>query len=191
MNTPNTPHGLRTPLEGTPAQPWDPLAPIDAPLCLHEPTVLADWVDYNGHMSESCFLLVFGDNTDAFFRLIGVDEAYRQGSGHSFYTVQTMIHHVREATLGDPLHLSLQLLDADDRRVHLFHSMVHGHSGELLATGEQLLTHVDMGREPAQSTTDLVFTLAVRDRVHLAEVLRTLKRTPSVIKAQRAKPTRS
>jgi GTP pyrophosphokinase len=48
-----------------------------------------------------------------------------------------------------------------------------------------------MGREPAQSTTDLVFTLAVRDRVHLAEVLRTLKRTPSVIKAQRAKPTRS
>ena len=146
MNTPPTTHGLRTPLEGTPAQPWDPLAPIDAPLCLHEPTVLADWVDYNGHMSESCFLLVFGDNTDAFFRLIGVDEAYRQGGGHSFYTVQTMIHHVREAALGDPLRLTLQLLDADDRRVHLFHAMTHAHSGELLATGEQLLTHVDMAQ---------------------------------------------
>lgn len=146
MNTPNTPHGLRTPLEGTPAPAWDPLAPIDAPLCLHQPTVLAEWVDYNGHMSESCFLLVFGDHTDAFFRLIGVDEAYRQAGGHSFYTVQTMIHHVREAALGDPLHLSLQLLDADDRRLHLFHAMTHGLSGELLATGEQLLTHVDMAQ---------------------------------------------
>ena len=60
-----------------------------------------------------------------------------------------------------------------------------------VAAAEADITHVDMGREPAQSTTDLVFTLAVRDRVHLAEVLRTLKRTPSVIKAQRAKPTRS
>ena len=60
-----------------------------------------------------------------------------------------------------------------------------------VAAAEADITHVDMGREPAQSTTDLVFTLAVRDRVHLAEVLRTLKRTPSVIKAQRAKPTRT
>jgi len=60
-----------------------------------------------------------------------------------------------------------------------------------VAAAEADITHVDMGREPAQSTTDLVFTLAVRDRVHLAEVLRTLKRTPSVIKAQRAKPART
>ena len=137
-------HGLRTPLEGTPAKPWDPDAPIDAPLCLHQPTVLAEWVDYNGHMSESCFLLVFGDNSDAFFRMLGVDEAYRDRGGHSFYTVQTMMHNLREAALGDRLRLTLQLLDADDRRLHLFHAMHHAKSGALLATGEQLLAHVDM-----------------------------------------------
>jgi acyl-CoA thioester hydrolase len=147
MSEPTPPtHGLRTPLEGTPAKVWDPLAPIEAPLCLHRPTVIQDWVDYNGHMSESCFLLVFGDSSDAFFRLIGIDEAYRDLGGHSFYTVQTMIHNIREAALGDPLHLTLQLLDADDRRLHLFHAMHHAQSGELLSTGEQLLTHVDMVR---------------------------------------------
>lgn len=137
-------HGVRTPLEGTPAKLWDPQAPIEAPLCLHRPAVLADWVDYNGHMSESCFLLVFGDSSDAFFRLIGIDERYRDVGGHSFYTVQTLIHHIREAALGDPLRLTLQLLDADDRRIHLFHAMFHGETGALLATGEQMLTHVDM-----------------------------------------------
>jgi GTP pyrophosphokinase len=48
-----------------------------------------------------------------------------------------------------------------------------------------------MGDEPAQSATDIRFTVAVRDRVHLATVLRSLKRTPSVLKAQRAKSTRN
>lgn len=28
--------------------------------------------------------------------------------------------------------------------MHIFHSMYHGHSGELLATTEQMLLHVDM-----------------------------------------------
>lgn len=54
-----------------------------------------------------------------------------------------------------------------------------------IASAEADITHVDMGDEPAQTATDIRFSVAVRDRVHLAEVLRSLKRTASVIKAQR------
>jgi GTP pyrophosphokinase len=54
-----------------------------------------------------------------------------------------------------------------------------------IASAEADITHVDMGDEPAQTATDIRFSVAVRDRVHLAEVLRSLKRTTSVIKAQR------
>jgi carnitine 3-dehydrogenase len=136
-------HGLKTPLEGVQAAQWDPTAPIPAPLRLISPTVPQDWVDYNGHMSESCYLLVFGDQSDAFFRYIGIDEAYREG-GYSLFTVQTMIFNLAEAHLGDPLALALQLLDADEKRLHIFHTMHHGETGELLATGEQMLLHVDM-----------------------------------------------
>ena len=137
------PQRLSTPLEGTPARAWDPSAPIAAPLCLHQPRVLPEWVDYNGHMSESCYLLAFGDQSDAFFRLIGIDEAYRAG-GHSLFTVQTMIFNLAEAHLGDQLNLSLQLIDADEKRLHIFHAMHNAETGELLATGEQMLVHVDM-----------------------------------------------
>ncbi len=136
-------HGLRTPLEGVAARPLTPGEPIAAPLRLIGPTVPRDWVDYNGHMSESCYLLVFGDQSDAFFRLIGIDEAYRAG-GHSLFTVQTMIFNLAEAHLGDRLDLSLQLLDADDKRLHIFHAMHNAETGVLLATGEQMLVHVDM-----------------------------------------------
>jgi len=140
---PDLGHGLRTPLEGMAAQAWQPGQPIAAPLRLIAPTVPNAWVDYNGHMSESCYLLAFGDQSDAFFRFIGIDEAYR-ASGYSLFTVQTMIFNLAEAHLGDRLNLSLHLLDADDKRLHIFHAMHNAETGELLATGEQMLVHVNL-----------------------------------------------
>lgn len=131
-----------TPYEGTGHRTWQEGAEIPAPLALHTTPVRPEWADYNGHMSESCFLLVFGDNSDAFFRWIGIDEAYRE-AGRSLFTVETHIHHLREAAEGDPLTLTLQLLDHDSKRLHLFHEMRHGADGTLLATAEQLLLHVD------------------------------------------------
>jgi len=60
-----------------------------------------------------------------------------------------------------------------------------------MAAAEADITHVDMGDEPAQSATDIRFTISVRDRLHLATVLRNLKRTNSVLKAQRLKSRRT
>lgn len=57
-----------------------------------------------------------------------------------------------------------------------------------LATAEADITHVNMGQERAQDATELKFGIAVRDRAHLATVLRNVKRTPSVLRVQRAKP---
>jgi acyl-CoA thioesterase FadM len=173
MTAPHTPskksHGLSTPLEGTPAPPWDASAPISAPLCQYQPTVLPEWVDYNGHMSESCYLLLFGDNSDAFFRFIGIDEAYRDQGGQSLYTVETHIHNIQEVALGEPLRLTLQLLDHDAKRVHIFHAMFHATTGDLLATAEQMLVHVDMaqGRSTAMAP-DLQSRLHAIAQAHAA-----------------------
>lgn len=134
---------VTTPYEGHEHAGWDPGAEIEAPLRLHRTTARAEWMDYNNHMSESCYLLVIGDSADAFFRFLGIDEAYR-GAGYSLYTSETHLHHRHEVALGEPLELSLQLLDHDRRRLHLFHEMRHGESGVLLASAEQLLVHVDM-----------------------------------------------
>jgi acyl-CoA thioester hydrolase len=131
-----------TPYEDTGSREWDEAAEIPTPLRLHQTRVDSAWVDYNGHMSESCYLLVFGDNADAFFRYIGVDEQYR-AYGRSLYTVETHIHNRREVTKGEPLRLSLRVLDHDAKRVHIFHEMHHGTSDVLLATAEQMLVHVD------------------------------------------------
>ena len=116
---------------------------IDAPLALHRASVPAGWVDYNGHMSEWCYLLLVGDAADAFFRFIGIDEAYR-AAGHSLYTAETHLHHLRESALGDRLAVPLQLLDVGPKSLHLFHTVRNEVTGEDAATAEQLLVHVDM-----------------------------------------------
>jgi len=58
-----------------------------------------------------------------------------------------------------------------------------------LAASEADITHIDMGQEAAQETTDLHFVIGVRDRTHLDAALRNLRRTPSVLSAERSKNT--
>jgi GTP pyrophosphokinase len=56
-----------------------------------------------------------------------------------------------------------------------------------MASAETDIVHVDMGQETPQDTAELKFVISVRDTTHLDQVLRHLKRTPSVIKAERQK----
>ncbi|MCI1192998.1 bifunctional (p)ppGpp synthetase/guanosine-3',5'-bis(diphosphate) 3'-pyrophosphohydrolase [Calidifontimicrobium sp. SYSU G02091] len=57
-----------------------------------------------------------------------------------------------------------------------------------ISGAEADITHIAMGDEKAGETVELKLLLAVRDRLHLADVLRALKRAPSVLRAQRIKP---
>ena len=57
-----------------------------------------------------------------------------------------------------------------------------------VAAAEADITHLDMGQEPAAETSELQLLVAVRDRVHLADVLRTLRRAPAVLRVWRYKP---
>jgi carnitine 3-dehydrogenase len=137
---------------------WAPDAQIEAPLRLYQCAVQLAWIDYNGHMTESSYLWAFGEASDALFRYVGIDEAYR-AAGHSFYTVETHLNYYREVRQGEPLQFTTQLLGLDEKRLHLFHTMLHGVSGELLCTTEQMLVHVDMRAAAAAS---------IRPAVHAA-----------------------
>ena len=55
------------------------------------------------------------------------------------------------------------------------------------AAAEADITYIDMDDEAGQETADLRFIIAVRDQNQLESALRNLRRSPSVIKAQRAK----
>jgi len=125
------------------AQVWRAGDVVGAPLALYNTPVEPDWVDYNGHMTEAAYLTAAGWASDALFRYIGDDEAYR-AAGHSFYTVETHIHYLLEVDVHEPIEFTTQLLGVDSKRVHLIHTMLHGDTGATLCTAEQMLVHVDM-----------------------------------------------
>jgi carnitine 3-dehydrogenase len=148
------------------------------PLRLHEARVLPDWVDYNGHMTESRYLQVLGDSTDAVLRYLGADDAYN-ARGYSFYTVETHIRHLREVEAGAPLRVTTQVLAADARRLHLFHELARGDDDTLLATGEHLLLHVDTRASRARPAEGLMAARLAR----LAAAQSALPRPPAAGRA--------
>jgi len=112
------------------------------PLELVRREVPPEWIDYNGHVHESRYLQMFGDATDALLRRLGVDQAYVAG-GHSYYTVETHLSHLQQLTAGERVRVLTQVLDQDERRLHVFHSLTREHDHEPVATAEQMLIHVD------------------------------------------------
>jgi len=112
------------------------------PLRLHTAAVKPEWIDYNGHMTESRYLEVFGDATDALLAHIGAGPAY-VAAGYSYFTVETHIRHLDEVRVDEGLHAITQILGADDKRIHLFHALYRTRDDQLLATAEHMLIHVD------------------------------------------------
>src|ERR1700728_144351 len=110
-------------------------------LRLVEVEVRPEWIDYNGHMTDSRYLQVFGDATDALLRYAGVDDAYRR-SGRALYTVETHVTHQAEARALEPVYVASRVLEVDDKRVRLFHSLHRRSDDRQLATAEQLYLHV-------------------------------------------------
>jgi carnitine 3-dehydrogenase len=99
-----------------------------------------DWADYNRHMTEFRYLQCFGEASDAFLLLAGMDGAYLAAHG-SFFTVETHIRHLYETPVGMAIHVTTQVLAARGKTLHLFHQLHHD-GGTLSATGEHMLVHV-------------------------------------------------
>lgn len=112
------------------------------PLRLVSTEVRPEWIDYNGHMTDSRYMQVFGDAMDVLYRRVGVDETYR-ASGRMFYTVESHISYLTEARVGEPIYSTVQILALDSKRLHVFHRLFRMRDNELVATCEQMHLHVD------------------------------------------------
>ena len=56
-----------------------------------------------------------------------------------------------------------------------------------VSSAEADITHLDMDAEATEESTELRLLISVRDRVHLADVLRTLRRSPVVLRVSRSR----
>ncbi|WP_077212176.1 thioesterase family protein [Bacillus dakarensis] len=102
-----------------------------------------DWIDYNGHMTDHAYALVFSLAVDKLMVDLGIDEAFREEHQYSIYTLETHLCYLQEAHKDEELHVDIQLLDYDSKRMHAFFTMFNA-DGAPLATSEQMLMGMDM-----------------------------------------------
>lgn len=103
--------------------------------------VLPEWIDYNGHLSEAYYVLVFGFATDALMERAGMDAGYRERTGCSLYTVEAHVRYLREVPPEAELEVWTRVVSAGAKKVRVCHEMWS--DGVLRATEEVMALHVD------------------------------------------------
>jgi acyl-CoA thioester hydrolase len=122
-----------------------------APVVWREPVQDA-WIDYNGHLSEPYYVLVFGHATDAVMDAVGIGPAYRAANDASLYTLEAHVRYLAEVSAGHDLEVRSAVIGATAKLLWIWHEM-HV-DGRLCATEEVLGVHV-VGRSSAPFPEDV------------------------------------
>ncbi|WP_347549114.1 thioesterase family protein [Pseudalkalibacillus hwajinpoensis] len=104
--------------------------------------VHSDWVDYNGHMNDAAYAIVFSQVVDKFMDYIGLHEEARDKFAYTIFTLENHICYLKEGHEKEDIHVSIQLIDDDAKRLHVFFEMKNKND-DLLATSEQMLMGMD------------------------------------------------
>jgi len=100
-----------------------------------------EWIDYNGHLSEAYYVLVFGHATDAVMEHVGLGEDYRERTSASLFTVEAHIRYVDQVSEGEELEIRSAVVGAGPKLLHIWHEMWAG--DRIRATEEILGVHVN------------------------------------------------
>lgn len=123
---------------------------IAAPLSLRRTQVKPEWVDYNGHLNDGYYLVVFSlIGTEAFQDFIGMSDADRRATKTTIYTLEAHINYLHEVRLGEEVEIRTQLVGFDQKRMQIFHAMHTARLGDqVAATAEFMLVNIDTSGEP-------------------------------------------
>jgi acyl-CoA thioester hydrolase len=115
-----------------------------APFDRYHGEVRPEWIDHNGHMNLAYYTVLFDYATDLMFKELDLGLGYRRRTDHGTFVTETHNCYERELLVGDKVRVAIQILFADDKRLHLAHEMFRRDNGERAATQELLFLHVDL-----------------------------------------------
>lgn len=95
-------------------------------------------------MNVAYYVLVFDHATDVFLDSIGMNHELRDTTGSSVFVAEAHVTYDDEVMEGDIVEISSQVIDIDDKRLHLFHRMYRTSDGALAATNELMILHVNL-----------------------------------------------
>ena len=104
----------------------------------------AGWVDYNGHLNQAYYGVIFDRSIDDALHPVGLGPDYIRERNCSFMTVESHTCFVREVLHTYSVRVVTRVLDVDDKRLHTFSEMRHATEDWTAATAEYMFLHIDM-----------------------------------------------
>ena len=102
--------------------------------------VQEQWIDYNHHMQDAYYGLVFSYAVDHFQDVVGFDKNYRSKTGCTIFVIEDHKFYLSEVKLGSELMIKTTLVDADKEKFILHSQMLV--DGKTAAVSEMLQAHV-------------------------------------------------
>lgn len=122
---------------------------IAAPLSVLRLKVKPEWVDYNNHLNDGYYVVIFSLASDAFQDWICMSDAERRATKTTIYTLEAHVNYLREVKQGEEVEIRTQLIGFDQKRYQLYHTMHTARLGdEIAAAGEFMLANIDASGEP-------------------------------------------
>ena len=118
------------------------------PGSLFRTEIASEWIDYNAHLRDAYYSLIFSLATDALMDRVGLDEAYRTRTRNTLYTLEMHIHFLHEVMKTDVVEVSVRILGTDRKRIHAAFDMYCARYPDPVSTAEMMLLHVHQGDEP-------------------------------------------
>ncbi len=107
-------------------------------------TVLPAWLDPNGHMNVAFYLSAFDKGSDPFFEYCGIGWDYTKSGAGSVFSTGCNLDFKYELLEGDELEVTTQLLDFNDKLLHLWCEVYRRGESTPAATEEALFMHVSL-----------------------------------------------
>ena len=140
---------------------------VFAPFVSSTMRIEPDWIDYNGHLNMAYYHVLFDRAADEAFSVVGLGPDYSEERGGTFFVAEVHTLYRRELKLEDPVRVTLQLLDCDEKRLHFYCEIRHASEGWTAASSENLSLHVCMtSRKVAPFPDDIAGNLAVMRAAH-------------------------
>ncbi|MEZ5831518.1 MAG: thioesterase family protein [Dongiaceae bacterium] len=127
---------------------------IAAPLTTYRTRVKPEWVDYNNHLNDGYYLVIFSlGGVDEFMNRIGMSDAERRATKTTIYTLEAHINYLREVKLDEEVEIRCQLIGFDQKRFQLYLTMHTARLGdEIAAASEFMLVNIDTSGEPRSAS---------------------------------------
>ncbi|MBL8587398.1 MAG: thioesterase family protein [Methylobacteriaceae bacterium] len=125
------------------------------------------WIDYNGHLNMAYYNVLFDRAIEEAWIALGMGSDYTAERNLTTFAAQAHLSYRREVGLIDAVRVTAQLIDYDEKRLHIYSEMRHAQEGWLAAISETLHLHVDLAtRKVAPFPADIQAALAAMKAAH-------------------------